>query len=253
MIRNLIILCVVSVAVSGCFDKDIFPDSPKITFEEIKFIDTELTDSLKLTFSFEDGNGDVGLEGGQDLFKPYQIYNFVMDSEDSVVFISQDPSSIAFPLYSVPVLIDQLDGEIAYFFFPDEKVLFSETDNRPAYSCDSYEIIEFDTVYVARNEFYYNFHIEFQKKIAEDTYEPINFRQIFNSQDCSLGNFNGRIPYYDPDGKSGTITYTMLSLLFRLGLQDEVRAKFYIYDRALNKSNEVFTPDFFLSDITVNK
>ncbi|WP_370087388.1 hypothetical protein [Ekhidna sp.] len=238
------------MVLSGCFEKDIFPDTPRIEFEEISFIDTETTDSLVLTFTFEDGGGDVGLGNGRDLLVPYEIYDVIIDSDDSTVTISQDISTINLPLFKAPVLIDQENGELAYFFFPEEKVPFSDTDNRPAYSCDSYEIIETDTFYIARNEFHYNFHIEFQRKI-NDSYEVINFREIFNNPDCSLGNFNGRIPYYDPEGKSGTITYSMLSQAFRLAfLDDVIRVKFYIYDRALNKSNEVFSPDFILADIT---
>lgn len=238
------------MVLSGCFDKDIFPDTPRIEFEEISFIDTETTDSLVLTFTFEDGGGDVGLGNGRDLFAPYEIYDVIIDSDDSTITITQDVGSINFPLFKAPVVIDQQDGELAYFFFPEDKVPFSDVDNRPAYSCDNYEIIETDTFYIARNEFHYNFHIEFQRKV-NDSYQEINFRQIFNNPDCSLGNFNGRIPYYDPEGKSGTITYSMLSQAFRLAfLDDVIRVKFYIYDRALNKSNEVFSPDFVLTDIT---
>lgn len=238
------------IILTSCFDKDIFPDTPKIAFEDLKFIDTQSTDSLVLTFSFEDGNGDVGLGNGQDLLLPYQIYDVIIDSDDSTITINQDASTINPPLFRAPLLIDQEDGEIAYFFFPESKAPFSDIENRPAYSCESYEIIESDTFYIARNEFHYNFHIEFQRKVGE-SYQKINFRQIFNNPDCSLGNFNGRIPFYDPEGKSGTITYAMLSQAFRLAfLDDIIRVKFYIYDRALNKSNEVVSPDFVLADIT---
>ncbi|SNS80888.1 hypothetical protein SAMN05421640_1321 [Ekhidna lutea] len=251
MNRKLLYLGLIMATLTSCFDKDIFPDTPSIAFEDIKFIDTQSTDSLKLTFTFEDGNGDVGLDDGPDLLVPYQIYDLIIDSEDSVITISTDPSRISPPLFKAPVFIGENNGEVEYIFFPGDKVLFSDEDNRPPYSCDSYEIIESDTFYIARNEFYYNFHIEFQRKLGEDSYEPINFRQIFNNPDCSLGNFNGRIPYYDPEGKSGTITYSMLSQAFRLAfLDDVIRVKFYIYDRARNKSNEVVSPDFVLADIT---
>lgn len=251
MIKNILFACFCLAILTGCFDKDIFPDTPKITFEEIKFLDTPSTDSLVLTFSFEDGDGDVGLDDGPDLLLPYQIYDVIVDSDDSLLTISSEPDRINPPLFKAPVVIDENDGEISYVYFPDSKSLFSDIDNRPAYSCDSYEIIESDTFYIARNEFYYNFHVEFQRKLRDDTYEVIDFRQTFNNPDCSLGDFNARIPFFDSDGKSGTITYAMLSQVFRLAfLDDVIRLRFYIYDRALNKSNEVFTSDFVLSDIT---
>ena len=239
------------IVVTSCFEKDVFPDTPRIEFEEIKFVDLDnAADSLILTFSFEDGTGDIGLGNGPDLLSPFQVYDLIIDDEDSTITINQAPSTIQFPLHRAPVLIDEQNGEIAYFFFPESKTFFSSEDNRPAYGCDFYEIIEEDTFYVARNEFHFNFHIEFQRKIGEN-YEPINFRETFNSTNCSLGNFNGRIPVFDPDGKSGTINYAMLSQAFRLAFIDDIiRAKFFIYDRAQNKSNEAFTSDFILSEIT---
>ncbi|MEM7298939.1 MAG: hypothetical protein AAF391_11810, partial [Bacteroidota bacterium] len=110
-----------------------------------------------------------------------------------------------------------------------------------------------DTIYVLRNEFHNNFHIEFQRKVGAD-FEEMDFNEIFNNPDCDLGDFDGRIPFYDPDGKSGTFQYAMISQAFRLAFQDDsVRLKFYVYDRRLNKSNEVTTPSFLLRDITVTQ
>lgn len=239
------------LSLSSCFEREEFTDIPSISFQDLRFIDTQSTDSLILSFSFEDETADVGLSNSAfDLFPPFQIYDLIIDAEDSVITINQDSSTIAFPLYKAPVFIENVDGQISYVYFTDEKTLFSTSDNRPAYSCDNYEIIQSDTFYIARNEFHYNFHITFEKRIGND-YEELNFREIFDNPDCSLGNFNGRIPFFDPDGKSGVFTYAMLSQAFRLAFLDNtIRARFYIYDRALNRSNEVITPDFTLPEIT---
>lgn len=233
----------------SCYEEENFPDTPNIEFEDIVFVDTETIDSLILTFTFEDGGADIGLDPvDADLLRPWQVYDVIIDAEDSAIVISED--DIVLPLYKAPVFIDQQNGEIAYFYFPEFKELYSETDNRPGYSCDNYEIIESDTFYVRRNEFYNNFHIEFQKKSGA-SYVPIDFNAIFANPDCSLGEFDGRIPYYDNEGISGTFHYAMISQAFRLAfLDDSIRVQFYVYDRKLNRSNVVTSPGFLLKDIT---
>ena len=236
---------------SSCYDQDVFPDTPKISFESISFLDADrAADSLILTFNFEDGNGDIGLSGRQDLFSPYQIYDVILNRNDSAVTISQELTENDFPLFKAPVVIDNQDGEIAYFFFPEEKVEFANEDARPAYNCENYEIIESDTFYIERNEFHHNIHIEFEERVGDD-YVIVDFLRIFQTQVCDVGEFNGRIPIFDPEGQSGKISYAMISQGFTGAFQDNlVRVKFYIYDRNLNQSNIVTTPDFILADIT---
>jgi len=102
-------------------------------------------------------------------------------------------------------------------------------------------------------EVFNNFIIKFERKKADSSYETIIFREIFGEEDCSVGDFNARIPFYLPngDGKKGTISYNMQSLVFRLGLLDDTfRVRFYVYDRSGNKSNVAVSPDFILSEIT---
>ena len=78
-----------------------------------------------------------------------------------------------------------------------------------------------------------------------------DFRETFNTNDCLAGNFNGRIPWFDPEGKSGTITYKIQSFGFAAAIQNNTRIKFSVMDREGNRSNEVFTREFFLQDITL--
>ncbi len=234
---------------SSCFEEEQFPETPLIEFESLKYVDTEGLDSLVLSFSFQDGDADLGLNDDvNDLLAPYQVYSVVIDAQDSVVFI--DDGALQLPLYHAPVFIATLDnGQIARVFFTEEKVLFSQTDNRPPFDCENYEIIDSDTAYVVRNEFYHNFHIQFMQK-RNGNYSEIDFAEIFQSDDCELGNFNGRIPFYDPNGREGIITYSMLSQLFRLSfLDDTIQLRFWVYDRSLNKSNVAESPDFVLRDL----
>ena len=72
---------------TGCYEKDVFPDTPKITFEDLVFYDGNLTDSLILTFSFEDGNGDIGIIENQDVLPPFHEFDVYIDSRDSIATI----------------------------------------------------------------------------------------------------------------------------------------------------------------------
>ena len=244
-----ILLPILSVVIlNSCFSTEEFPSIPRIEYQSIDYRDTDGIDSLVLSFRFEDGDGDIGLNNEfNDLVNPYHIYSLILDADDSIVTISQEV--LAFPLYAAPVLIEEQNGETQRVFFPAEKVVFSESDLRPAYNCQDYEIIDEDTFYVARNENHYNFHVDFLKKTRGE-YEPIDFQTIFNSDDCTLGNFDGRIPLFDPNGNEGVITYAMLSQAFRLAfLDDTIKLRFYILDRNLNQSNIEETPDFVFDDL----
>src|SRR5688572_9599859 len=60
-----------SLAVSSCFDPPEFPIIPEIAYENIRFVDRPdpSTDSLVLELSFKDGDGDLGLDPTESVFK----------------------------------------------------------------------------------------------------------------------------------------------------------------------------------------
>ncbi|MEO9484995.1 MAG: hypothetical protein ABJG47_16155 [Ekhidna sp.] len=293
LLRN--ILPLIALVLTSCFDKDIFPDTPKITFEDILFYDGTTTDSLILSFSFEDGNGDLGVLQARDILPPYNEFNVYLDSRDSVITVGNIDMAVP-PVYKaalitenfVPIritntsiIVNASESDYPVFSFTKEffsdnvldvpqtcpdlanqdgtflesitltpYVLVDEVNLTPA-SAGS-QVIR-TAIPVERVETYYNFIIEFQKKVGEN-YVPLNYQQIFGTDKCDIGIFNGRIPLYDPEGKSGTITYAIQSTVLRLAfLDDVIRAKFYVYDRAGNKSNEVTSADFVLADITVSQ
>ena len=281
-----------AIALTSCFDKDIFPDTPKIAFENIVFYDGTSTDSLILSFSFEDGNGDIGIIQSQDVLPPYHQFNVYLDSRDSVITESNIDMAVP-PVYTAPLITKNfiprvISGNILivdlseadYPILAFEKESFSDDVSDIPFTCP--DLTNQDRIFlknttltpyllgkgstiipskagaqainsilpVQRIETYYNLILEFQKKVG-DNYIPLNYQQIFGTDKCDIGIFNGRIPLYDSDGKSGTFTYSIQSAVLRLAfLDDIIRAKFYIYDRAGNKSNEVFTPNFVLADIS---
>lgn len=287
-----IVLLIMVVTLTGCFNKDIFPDTPNIGFEDIVFYDGATTDSLILTFSFEDGNGDIGVIESQDVLPPYNEFDVYIDSRDSVITEANIGLAVP-PVYTAPLItenfrpigisgntliVDFAEGDypiLAFFkeFYSDDVsdiplvcpgltnqdlTFLSSTTLTPYIADEAGTIIPSEAgsqviasaLPVNRIETHFNLILQFEKRVG-DNYVPLNYQQIFGTDLCDIGVFNGRIPQYDPEGKSGTFTYSIQSAVLRLAfLDDVIRARFYVYDRAGNKSNEVTSPDFILADIT---
>lgn len=286
---------VVLIALTSCFEKEVFPDTPNIEFENVVFYDGFSTDSLILSFSFEDGNGDIGIIQSQDILPPYNEFNVYLDSRDSVITVANIGQAVP-PVYKAPLVTENfipvsIRNNVLLITFTENdypvlafsKELFSEnlsdvpltcpdlanqdgtflsgttltpyvlSDNTNINPASSGSQVINSTIPVERVETHYNFVIVFEKKVGDD-YIPLDYQDIFQTNICDVGIFNGRIPLYDPEGKSGVITYAIQSTVLRLAfLDDVIRARFFVYDRAGNKSNEETTPDFVLSDITVTQ
>ncbi len=281
-----------AISLIGCFEKEVFPDTPNIGFEDLVFFDGATTDSLILTFTFEDGNGDIGIIESQDILPPYNEFDVFIDSRDSII-TEGNIGTVVPPIYTAPLITQNfipisISGNILIIEFTEgdypvlafDKEFFSEDVGDVPLSCpnltnqdgtflesttltpyifgegstliqsDAGSQVITETIPVIRVETHFNFVIEFEKRVGSD-YEPLNYQEIFGTDRCDIGIFNGRIPQYDPDGKSGSFTYSIQSAVLRLAfLDDVIRARFYVYDRAGNQSNIVTTPDFVLSEIT---
>lgn len=224
------------ILMSGCFDPPEFSDVPEIKYKSIRFVEVEgALDTLKLSFEFQDGNGDIGLDPA-DVLPPYHSLNEIRDSDDSLVFFG-NPQGVRPPLFEVNP------------FDRAERQLFSETFNPPPYNIRDWFIREAfgDTVMVTENEFGKNIRIDLLRKVGGQ-YTLIN-DEIFED-------FDSRIPIFDRENLiqqralSGTINYAMQSQAFPIIFRnDTIKLRFFIYDRAQNKSNVEETPDFVLSDI----
>lgn len=262
---------------ASCFDREVFPETPQIEFADLRYVDTDAVDSLILTFNFQDENGDIGLES-DEIQEPYNASFGVVDDSSFLVTIDGDftPPFSRVPMSLVSVqyfLKDSLDSEgiqLGRFVTVQEyqavgaSEFLSNEDPRPASpSCNDFvdatfhRIVDVNPIYqdledvnsqlfIFQNEFHHNFHVEFLRK-SNGEYTVLDFESIFN---FCLDTFDGRIPVFDPDGRSGSFSYAMLSQGFRLAFQeDTIKLRFYIYDRELNQSNIEETPDFVLSDL----
>jgi hypothetical protein len=233
---------------AGCFAIDNLPDTPRISFKDLKFTNKGPgLEFLSLTIDFQDGNGDIGL-GKDELSFPYHPFDVIVDSNNKLVTIS---NKVVPPFYAEA---------------PNNTLtLFSNFDNRSDFNCLDYELLEInlntngattrkDTVYISRNENNKNIFVEYYRKRG-GTYQFIDWIRVTSAEACGIS-FDSRFPVFDAEsiGKplQGSITYKMISSgIDEVLRSDTFRLKVRIKDRALNESNTVTTPDFTLSEILV--
>jgi len=227
-----------------------FSQSPFVEFENLVFHDSNSQDTIELTFIIWDEEGDIGLDNAVDVQAPYHQYDAIIDENNDPVTIS---GTFELPFYNVPTFFQNINGEIVNVFFPSEKSLFSEMDNRPSYSCANYQIIETefqpDTFYIIRNKYFHNLHVDFLDREGIS----IDFNEIFNNPDCNIGDFNARLypigntPVGDQTFSvvklnrfAWRVSYRMMSQSWRPAFQeDPFEVQFQVNDRELNESNIV--------------
>lgn len=225
VVTGLILLLVV---MASCLTPPSFPVTPEISFNSVTFQKGETNldaDTLALTINFQDGDGDLGLRANIDVGEPYNSIYFWLKGDGELLKYSDRNTA---PYDTLPP-----------YDFP--------------FYCTNYVIEEADTFYVTQNEFHNNIFVKFFVK-KNGVYEEFNWVTEFDPI-CGES-FNGRYPLLSDVGREkpleGKLKYKMSSagfeLLFR---QDTLKLEVFIYDRALNKSNVIESPDFVLKDITL--
>lgn len=215
-------------SLSSCLTPPTFPVTPEIGYQAVTFQKGETSldgDTLALTITFQDGDGDLGLRPNVDVGEPYNSLFYWLKGDGELLQYSDrhTPPFDTLPPYAFP------------------------------YYCTSYVVDEADTFYVTQNEFHNNIFIKFFVK-KNGVYDEFDWVTEFDPI-CGES-FNGRYPLLGTIGREkpleGKLKYKMSSagfeLLFR---QDTLKLEVYIYDRALNKSNIIETPDFVLKDVTL--
>lgn len=198
---------------------DNFPSVPSITFESIEYAPTSGPDSLIIGIDFQDAEGDLGLSATDD-DPPYQDVDFQRNSVGELITYSTRPPEA--PLYNpIDWLVDPI------------------VNNQTVK----------DTIWVKQNPNQFNIFVKFYIKRNGQLTE-------FRWQDPPFfTTFNGRFPRILTtdvgQAVEGNISYGMLSSgwesIFR---NDTIQIAVEIQDRALNRSNEVFSPEVTLRQIT---
>ena len=103
-------------------------------------------------------------------------------------------------------------------------------------------------------EFYYNLYLNYQRKNANGQFEPFYVPTPFDSitpngdtiviiKDIPV-QFTYRMPFMEPSGRNKAIKGDISVDVSTFGFSPVSRFEFYMYDRALHKSNVEFTPEF---------
>ena len=236
---------ITSLILYSCIEDNNVSTVPSISYENLIFkksINSFNQDSLILTISFVDGDGNLGLSNNENNY-PYHPYNAIIDRDFNWVTIGS--TDVNPPLY-----VYEPNG--VYYLYNNE-------DNRPTFNCDNYIIdtvnstTQLDTFYIQKNENNKNIFIEFYKK-ENDEFKLIDWKRIFDEEyGCGI-DFNSRFPPLNISNSnqllSGKLRYGMVSYGFDMILKNDIfKLKIYIKDRELNTSNIIETPEVTLEEI----
>lgn len=216
------LLLVTALSWTSCISPpDNFPSVPEIEFSTIEYVQTSAQDSLIVSVDFKDAEGDLGLSP-TDINPPFNPLIYKRDVAGNLITYANRPPEA--PSYN-----------------PIDWVIDPIINNT----------VVKDTIWVEQNEDQYNIFIRFYIKRNGRFTE-------FRWQDPPFyTTFNGRFPRIltTEEGQSveGNIKYRMLSSgwesIFRT---DTLRIDIEIQDRALNRSNQVSSPEVTLRQITRN-
>lgn len=236
------------VTLASCKDGDEnYPIEPAIKLLKTEFNEgtgTMKYDTLSITFSFTDGDGDIGLDSRikAHTLAPFQFGFYYLKRTGERV--SSDKIS---------------SGELALddvIRFNDRKTPPYDTLPDTDYDCYYYggdDFIE-NFPYCTRNENYYNIFVDFWYEDQNGAFVRFDWYNEY----CIT--YNGRFQFEPgehgpfiltmPNSKSGKLTYRITSAGFTSLFGDKkMKLRIYIKDRELHVSNVVETAPFYLRDI----
>lgn len=277
-----LLLFSIAVVVTACFDPPEFSNVPQIDFLNVYFKEGTVdnpTDSLVVSISFRDGDGDLGLSGDQ-IDDPYQDVFYGLAGNGQVTEASKET------LFSdLPQFVDVPDGATGKLVTVRTLQDPAYTDDLPPFidaqaSCTDYKLqtiyiqdkdkhiidntyAEIDTmispngfppVYVVKDMFYFkrnpnhrNIEVEFWVNDGTGKYTLFDWEKEY----CEAA-FNQRFPVLSE--KTGPLEGNLQYALTSVGIKatfsiKTLRLKIRIRDRALHVSNDVQTEDFTLDKI----
>ncbi len=244
-IRSLSWIAILGIFVLACQEAPQYSEIPAIEFESIVFKDLKdpsSADSLVLSIKFRDGDGNIGVDAVETQ-EPYNGKYYVRFPDR--VFLTDYTPGTTYVNYKTKRTVAGYDTLPAFV--------------KP-YNCTNWEVITqnqkvLDTVYFQLNPNQYNIFITFQMKDASGNFQDFEWTNVFTYPLCEVSGFSGRFPVLSkdlsqPGPLEGTIRYAMTSAGFNFIFSIRtLRLKVKIQDRALNKSNEIFTPEFTLQSI----
>lgn len=222
-LRAFSLFLLTSLTLASCYDDPDFGAEPRLTDIDVYLKSlSSISDSLIISVTFEDGDGDLGIVSGDN----YALYDYPPNPDTGEEFWVYDEEN------------------------PDPEL--------PEFSCALYELRNISTsidstqieyVRADYNEDYYNYSIsvyvlrddEFQEEdlLTQCDAAPLGMRFPLLKDE----------PYNGP--LTGTIDYRVESPEFRSRYRnDTLKLGVAIRDRAGHVSNEILTEPFALNDIT---
>ena len=234
------------LAVGGCFEPPQFSIIPNIDVESARVKEVagaNTPDSLIIKIIFQDGDGDIGLDGSENAPPFHERWFFL-----------KNPSPTCEPGVAAPCtkisFIDQsnLSNYITYSL----RRQGAPYDTLPAfvqpYDCQNYVVLRnannvaIDTLYSELNDRYFNLFIDVDIKNGAD-YIPFKFNNA-PYPNCNIYGLNSRLPILAKDGDvnsklplDGVITYKLTSTSFTPLIGKTLRLRIIVMDREGHKSN----------------
>lgn len=252
------VLLVFSVAAAGsCFQPPDYPSRPEIEFEGVYYDDGQFEDAIVVSFKFKDGDGDLGLGASESETLPPFNERWYYSSVPFQLEGCKDSNRCHY----LPNPVTQAAEFAKVIKYKTKRLNMPGADTlKPfvkPYWCTRWEVVTdetektIDTVYYLANPHYNNIFITFQVKNGND-YIDFDDGVLLNFPECVDLAYNSRIPLLrgsEPGAPlEGRISYAIKSVDFKVLFGAKLlRLKFYIEDRALNRSNVVITDDFTLT------
>ena len=300
-VRSAFLFIISVVLFSACFNPPEFNNSPTIEFEGISFGKSPNgNDSLVVSVSFKDGDGDLGLSAstGADTDSPYHEVNFFANDNGELspirgiriesfsgytykqarrtprfasyyieptkpvaelITLQSRNEGFSLPPFTKPYdcfinhesyLNERLNPDTVFIFREDgflikDKSTIVDTLVRNG-DPNEYYFAVVDFFYINSNPFQYNFKVEFFVKNNDGSFSEYDFREEF----CET--HDGRFPRLTDKDRAleGVINYSMVSSGFLATFSIKtLKLAVTVYDRALNISNRLETPEFRLEEI----
>jgi hypothetical protein len=272
-----------ATVLGSCFDPPEFPNVPEIAFDRIEFYRGATSDSLVLYILFKDGDGDLGLnpELIEHISYPYNNLTYYqantngeliplntfsfLDTLHRLEIPNPSLGKLIFPRTrkqpgygSLPPYSSDCPQPYEYHQIP--QLVINEADSavldetaRVVRSIDlgtsTYLLIQ-DTLYYTINPNHFNIEVDFLIKDPNSN-DPDNPGYTeFDWREYSCTSFDARFPILSDNDAAldGTLRYRMASQFSNIfGINRTLKLRVQIKDRALNRSNVIYTNDFNLN------
>ena len=257
-ILNILSLIGLMVSVSCIFNPPDFPITPSITFAGIRSVDVpdpNKSDTLMVSIDFNDGDGDIGIDGTEN-DPPFNERWFFLTTPRT----NGCESGVDIPCTKISYIDEtNLANYVTYKMrrtSPDYDTL---PEFKKPYDCQRYFVLKgnnnntIDTLYSELNQRYFNLYMDIILINGNNGKDTTFVFNRFPYPNCELYGLNGRLPILAKDKDvsielplEGTIVYKITSNSLAPVKNKKIKLKFWILDRAGHVSNVDESDEFIL-------